>query len=280
MRERAIKKQFWINQDEENLLKSKSKRAGLNESEFLRSLIKGYKIKEQPTKEIRDFIKQISGISNNINQIARMANAKKVIDVPHLKKEIDKLNKKKITLDPDNSSKEYTIELVKKLDCIEKNDNLIFTNIKNIGFAFLYDLLTRKAKRDLIHRLISQIEITRDKNYNIDIKNIKFTDELITKSNKEYIKYLNKIMENNNIGIKFYKEINKEKLKNIELDYDILSIKKMKLNKYSNEFLEYFISKSREHLYVDGIISCPYVEENKLKDILILVPKKDIAVTN
>lgn len=75
MRERSIKKQFWINQDEENLLKSKSKRAGLNESEFLRSLIKGYKIKEQPTKEIRDFIKQISGISNNINQIARTVNS-------------------------------------------------------------------------------------------------------------------------------------------------------------------------------------------------------------
>ena len=30
-----------------------------------------------------------------------------------IKKEIDKLNKKKITLDPDNSSKEYTVELVK-----------------------------------------------------------------------------------------------------------------------------------------------------------------------
>ena len=197
-----------------------------------------------------------------------------------IKKEIDKLTKKKTTLDPDNSSKEYTIELVKNLDCIEENDKLIFTNIKNIGFIFLYDLLTRKAKRDLIHRLISQIEIARDKNYNIEIKNIKFTDELITKSSKEYIKYLNKIMENNNIGIKFYKEINKEKLKNIELDYDILSIKKMKSNKYSNEFLKYFISKSREHLYVDGIISCPYVEENKLKDVLILLPKKDIAVTN
>lgn len=197
-----------------------------------------------------------------------------------IKKEIDKLTKKKTTIDPDNSSKEYTIELVKKLDCIEENDKLIFTNIKNIGFTFLYDLLTRKSKRDLIHRLISQIQISRDKNYNIDIKNIKFTDELITKSNKEYIKYLNKIMENNNIGIKFHKEINKEKLKNIEADYDILSIKKMKSNKYSNEFLEYFISKSREHLYVYGIISCPYVEENKLKDILILIPKKDITVTN
>lgn len=74
MRKRTIKKQIWINQDEENLLKLKSKKSGLNESEFLRSCIKGYKIKEQPTKEIREFIKQITGIANNINQIARTVN--------------------------------------------------------------------------------------------------------------------------------------------------------------------------------------------------------------
>ena len=71
MRERTIKKQFWINQEEENLLKTKSKKAGLNESEFLRSCIKGYKIKEQPTKEIREFTKQIA---NNVNQIAMRVN--------------------------------------------------------------------------------------------------------------------------------------------------------------------------------------------------------------
>lgn len=74
MREKTIKKQFWINQEEENLLKTKSKKAGLNESEFLRSCIKGYKIKEQPTEEIREFTKQISGIANNINQIAIRVN--------------------------------------------------------------------------------------------------------------------------------------------------------------------------------------------------------------
>lgn len=37
-------------------------------------------------------MKGIRKIGNNINQIARMANAKKVIDIPHLKKEIDKLD--------------------------------------------------------------------------------------------------------------------------------------------------------------------------------------------
>ena len=197
-----------------------------------------------------------------------------------IKKEIDKLNKKKISLDPDNSSQEYTIELIKKLDCLEGNDNLIFTNIKNISFTFLYDLLSREAKRDMIHRLVSQIEITRDKNYNIEIKNIKFTDEFMTKSCKEYLKYLNKIMTDNNVGIKYQEEINKEKLKTIEQDYDILSVTKMKNNKYSNEFLEDFISKSKEHLYIDGIISCPYVEENKIKDILILLPKTKVEIAN
>lgn len=79
MRERTIKKQFWINQKEYDLLKEKSKRAGLSESEFLRSCIKGYKIKEQPTKEIQEFIKQIAGIANNINQIARAVNATRYI---------------------------------------------------------------------------------------------------------------------------------------------------------------------------------------------------------
>ena len=197
-----------------------------------------------------------------------------------IKKEIDKLNKKKISLDPDNSSQEYTVELIKKLDCLEENDNLIFTNIRNIGFTFLYDLLSREAKRDMIHRLVSQVEITRDKNYNIEIKNIKFTDEFITKSSKEYLNYLNIIMIDNNIGIKYQEEINEEKLKTIEQDYDILSVTKMKNNKYSNEFLANFISKSKEHLYIDGIISCPYVDENKLKDILILVPKTKIKIAN
>ena len=193
-----------------------------------------------------------------------------------IKKEIDKLNQKKVRLDPDNNSKEYTIELVKKLDCTEKNNTLFFTNIKNIGFAFLYDLLSREAKRDMIHRLISMIEIKRDKNYNIDIKNIKFTDEFITKSSKEYLKYLNNIMNDNNIGIKFHKEIDEIELKNMESNYDILSIMKMKNEEYSNEFLEEFIIKSQEHLYIDGIVSCPYTEKNVIKDVLILVPKNEL----
>ncbi len=91
MRERTIKQQIYLNTQEKNLLKAKSKKAGMNESEFLRSCIKGYKIREQPTKEIREFTRDISGIANNINQIARAVNGAKYIrndDLEYINKTI------------------------------------------------------------------------------------------------------------------------------------------------------------------------------------------------
>ena len=57
-------------------IKKKIKKAGLTESEFIRSLIKGYRIKAQPTEEIKSFQRDLYGIANNINQIARVANSR------------------------------------------------------------------------------------------------------------------------------------------------------------------------------------------------------------
>lgn len=85
MRKKIIKQQLYLDLQEKKILKEKSKRAGLNQSEFLRSCIKGYKIKEQPTKEIRDFIKQVSGIANNINQIAIKTNIRGYVETDELK---------------------------------------------------------------------------------------------------------------------------------------------------------------------------------------------------
>ena len=79
MRKRTIKQQICLNQQEKNLLKEKAKKVGLTESDFLRSCIKGYKIKEQPTEEIKNFQRDITGIANNINQIARIANGSRYI---------------------------------------------------------------------------------------------------------------------------------------------------------------------------------------------------------
>lgn len=75
MRKRNIKKQIWISEIEGMILKEKTKVAGLSEAEFIRSLIRGYNIKAQPTKEIKEFQRDLYGIANNINQIARIANS-------------------------------------------------------------------------------------------------------------------------------------------------------------------------------------------------------------
>ena len=65
MRKRNIKKQIWIDVKEDNLLKQKSKVVGLSESEFIRSMIKGYRIKEHPTDEIKQFQRELYGIANS-----------------------------------------------------------------------------------------------------------------------------------------------------------------------------------------------------------------------
>ena len=76
MRKRNIKKQIWINFQEDNLLKKKSKESELSESEFIRTLVRGYRIKAQPTEEIKSFQRELYGIANNINQIAKVANSR------------------------------------------------------------------------------------------------------------------------------------------------------------------------------------------------------------
>lgn len=81
MRKRSIKKQIWLNDKENEILKRKAKIAGVSEADLIRCFICGYKIKAQPTEEIIEFKNQIFGIANNINQIAKIANSNRYISV-------------------------------------------------------------------------------------------------------------------------------------------------------------------------------------------------------
>ena len=91
MRKRSIKKQVWLDEKEDNLLKEKAKIAGQTQSGYIRSLILGYKPKELPNSEVHEMLNQIRGIAINLNQIARKANVLNYIDVPKYKKVCDKL---------------------------------------------------------------------------------------------------------------------------------------------------------------------------------------------
>ena len=68
MRDRTIKKQFWLNEYEDKLLKEKSKKAGLSEAGFIRNFIKGYKLKEKPDENFYYVLKDLRGIAINVNQ--------------------------------------------------------------------------------------------------------------------------------------------------------------------------------------------------------------------
>ena len=74
MRKRHIKKQYWLTDAEDNLLKQKCSKTGLSEGEFVRANINGYKVKEKPDKNFYYILRDLGGIANNINQIARLAN--------------------------------------------------------------------------------------------------------------------------------------------------------------------------------------------------------------
>ncbi len=188
-----------------------------------------------------------------------------------IKKEIENLNKKKQQIDPNNDFKEYTIELLKKIDCTIKKDEVIFRN--KIGFSFIFDSLNRKSKKELIKRLIDTIEIKRDKNYNIEITNIKFTEEFISKSSKNYIEYLYEILRNNNVGFIYKEAITKQELEKLQKDYFVFSNTKISNGEYDNSTLTIYNELLKQNFYANGIINCPYIENENIVDNLTFIPK-------
>ena len=84
---------LWLDDNEKKRLKSNAEKAGLSQSSYVRSLINGYKPKEQPTQEIYEMLFQLRGIATNLNQIAKRANVLDYIDVPFYKKTYEKLDR-------------------------------------------------------------------------------------------------------------------------------------------------------------------------------------------
>lgn len=63
------------------LLKSKAKSAGVSTSEFIRGCIVDGGVKERLSKEHGDLIRKLCGMANNLNQLARKANAEGYVSV-------------------------------------------------------------------------------------------------------------------------------------------------------------------------------------------------------
>lgn len=57
------------------LLKSKARAAGVSASEFIRGCIREGGVRERLSKEHGDLVRKLCGMANNLNQLARKANA-------------------------------------------------------------------------------------------------------------------------------------------------------------------------------------------------------------
>ena len=190
-----------------------------------------------------------------------------------IKKEIDKLTKDKAKLDPNDEFKEYTIELLKHLD-IEPTDDNIYYFKKELCFSFKWNSLNRKTKKELIARTISSLEITRDDKYNIEIKNIKFTEEFISKNKQDYVEYLYEILKNNEIEIKYEGLMTKEDVNKIEDKYHIIYLSKFNHNGYKKSDYEFYKTALSIQFFSGGIIGCPYTSDGiNIDDNILLVPK-------
>lgn len=110
MRIRNIKKQFWFNEEECQILKEKSLKSGLTESEYIRKIIKGYKLKEKPDERFYETMKMLRNTANNLNQLAKRANLNGFIDEVAYKKEVEKLD-------------DFIYEIKSKFLLFEQNDN-------------------------------------------------------------------------------------------------------------------------------------------------------------
>ena len=96
---KTVRLNFRVTEDESAYIQNLSKDSGKSISEVMRQLIRNSMENKSTAFEPKEhfllnkqLIYEINRIGNNINQIARIANAKGVIDVPHLRKEIDKLD--------------------------------------------------------------------------------------------------------------------------------------------------------------------------------------------
>ena len=186
-----------------------------------------------------------------------------------IKKEIARLQKKKDKLSPNDDFKEYTIELLKKLDCTIEGNEVMFKN--KHSFAYIWDGLTRKSKKEVLNKLISSIEIKRNEKYEIEVTNIKFTEEFIRKNKGDYIEYLNSLLIKPDMRIKYKGLITRDELDELSKEYNIISL--LFSNEYDDAKFDGILEDAITHFQTDGLLNYFYIEDEKIVDSILLVPK-------
>ncbi len=92
MRRRTIKKNFWLNHEENRQLKYLSTLLSLTEADTFRKLLYETYVKASPPKEFYSAIDKINKIGVNINQLTKIANSTNQLYVYELNRQFKELN--------------------------------------------------------------------------------------------------------------------------------------------------------------------------------------------
>ena len=92
MRKRNVHVQFWLDKKEAEAFNKKVKRSGLSREVYLRHLINGLVPQDAPPPADFDFMRELHGIGNNLNQIAQKAHVLGVIDERRYEEETRKFD--------------------------------------------------------------------------------------------------------------------------------------------------------------------------------------------
>lgn len=92
MRRRTVKKNFWLNHEEDRQLKKLSNLLNLNEANTIRKLLYETYVKASPPKDFYSAIEKMNKIGVNINQLTKIANTTNQVYVYELNRQFGELN--------------------------------------------------------------------------------------------------------------------------------------------------------------------------------------------
>lgn len=93
MKKRTHEIKIRLSQAELDALNAQVGKTRLSREQFCRNAIRGITIRENPPADLHKLIWEIRRVGNNIDQILTIANAKGLLDVPHLRQSISDLRK-------------------------------------------------------------------------------------------------------------------------------------------------------------------------------------------
>ena len=92
MRNRPIKLSVRVNQTEYQYLTLQADSSGLSKEAFIRKRIMGEPVKARPPQELPELLRLLKSTSDNINQIARVSNARRFVRSEELAEIYSKLD--------------------------------------------------------------------------------------------------------------------------------------------------------------------------------------------